>query len=268
MAGERRGLLVSRVWVQAAVLVVLFGFFILGLLAYRTYMASRRSRRGWSTRGAACSTPAGTSRRASRCSCTTGSWSTARRSATARTSGPTTPPTTCAVPRISSSAPTAARARTRRGAGRSRTSAPTATTSDAARSTLTAAAGARRSAGSCRTTAASSPTRRPSTACAPDAITDPARAAPAHRVLRLDGVGGVDEPARPRLLLHEQLAARAARGQRADRQRGRLVGAVADRAAGRHRAAVRAPSGAGGAAWAGTAASRRRSASARPGTWR
>jgi nitric oxide reductase subunit B len=33
----RRGLLVSRGWVQAAVLVFLFGFFVLGLLAYRTY---------------------------------------------------------------------------------------------------------------------------------------------------------------------------------------------------------------------------------------
>ena len=39
MAGERRGLLVSRVWIQATLLVVLCGFFILGLLAYRTYMA-------------------------------------------------------------------------------------------------------------------------------------------------------------------------------------------------------------------------------------
>ena len=41
-----------------------------------------------------------------------------------------------------------------------------------------------RSAGSCPTTAASSPTRRPSTACAPSAITDRDRAAPADRVLR------------------------------------------------------------------------------------
>ena len=39
MAGEtqRRPLLVSRVWVQGAILVTLCGFFILGLLAYRTY---------------------------------------------------------------------------------------------------------------------------------------------------------------------------------------------------------------------------------------
>lgn len=35
---RRRELLVSRGWVQAVGLVVLFGFFVLGLLAYRTYM--------------------------------------------------------------------------------------------------------------------------------------------------------------------------------------------------------------------------------------
>jgi len=34
---ERRGLLVSRAWIQAVAVVVLFGFFVLGLLAYRTY---------------------------------------------------------------------------------------------------------------------------------------------------------------------------------------------------------------------------------------
>jgi nitric oxide reductase subunit B len=34
---ERRDLLVSRAWVQAVGLVLLFGFFVLGLLAYRTY---------------------------------------------------------------------------------------------------------------------------------------------------------------------------------------------------------------------------------------
>jgi len=36
---QRRQLLVSKGWVQAVLLVVLFGFFVLGLLAYRTYMA-------------------------------------------------------------------------------------------------------------------------------------------------------------------------------------------------------------------------------------
>ena len=34
----RRGLMVSRVWLQAVGAVVLFGFLILGLLAYRTYV--------------------------------------------------------------------------------------------------------------------------------------------------------------------------------------------------------------------------------------
>ena len=33
---QRRQLLVSKGWIQAVVLVVLCGFFILGLLAYRT----------------------------------------------------------------------------------------------------------------------------------------------------------------------------------------------------------------------------------------
>jgi len=36
---EKRGLLVSRTWLQAAVVVFIFGFFVLGLLAYRTYSA-------------------------------------------------------------------------------------------------------------------------------------------------------------------------------------------------------------------------------------
>ena len=36
---QRRQLLVSKGWVQGVLLVVLVGFFVLGLLAYRTYMA-------------------------------------------------------------------------------------------------------------------------------------------------------------------------------------------------------------------------------------
>jgi hypothetical protein len=35
----RRGFLISNAWIQAVVLVVLCGFFVLGLLAYRTYQA-------------------------------------------------------------------------------------------------------------------------------------------------------------------------------------------------------------------------------------
>jgi nitric oxide reductase subunit B len=38
-AENRRGFLISKVWIQAVVLVVLCGFFVLGLLAYRTYVA-------------------------------------------------------------------------------------------------------------------------------------------------------------------------------------------------------------------------------------
>jgi nitric oxide reductase subunit B len=39
MSERRREFLISRGWVQAVLLVVLFGFFVLGLLAYRTYQA-------------------------------------------------------------------------------------------------------------------------------------------------------------------------------------------------------------------------------------
>ena len=74
---------------------------------------------------------------------------------------------------------------------------------------------------------------------APQGDHGPDRAGAAHRLLRLDGVVRVREPARARLLLHQQLAARAPRAERADRERGRLVGAVADRAPGRDRDPVR-----------------------------
>jgi nitric oxide reductase subunit B len=39
VGSERRALLVSRTWIQVVALVMLFGFFVLGLLAYRTYQA-------------------------------------------------------------------------------------------------------------------------------------------------------------------------------------------------------------------------------------
>ena len=38
-SGARREFLISKGWIQAAVLVILVGFFVLGLLAYRTYQA-------------------------------------------------------------------------------------------------------------------------------------------------------------------------------------------------------------------------------------
>jgi nitric oxide reductase subunit B len=34
---EKRPLLISRVWIQAAVMVLIFGFFIMGVLTYYTY---------------------------------------------------------------------------------------------------------------------------------------------------------------------------------------------------------------------------------------
>ncbi|MGI5158629.1 hypothetical protein [Microbispora sp. CA-102843] len=37
--GTRREVLVSRRWIQAAALVAVFGFFVMGLLAFRTYAA-------------------------------------------------------------------------------------------------------------------------------------------------------------------------------------------------------------------------------------
>jgi hypothetical protein len=35
---EKRGFLLSKAWIQAVILVFLLGFFILGFLAYRTYI--------------------------------------------------------------------------------------------------------------------------------------------------------------------------------------------------------------------------------------
>ena len=37
---DRRKLMVGKGWVQAVALVVIFGFFVMGILAYRTYTAS------------------------------------------------------------------------------------------------------------------------------------------------------------------------------------------------------------------------------------
>ena len=36
-SAPRREFLITKGWIQAVALVVLFGFFVLGLLAYRTY---------------------------------------------------------------------------------------------------------------------------------------------------------------------------------------------------------------------------------------
>ena len=109
-------------------------------------------------------------------------------------------------------------ARTPPGARRSRTSAPTATTRRPRRSTLTSAqADAFRRLVPHYSRFFSDPTTEHGLRA--NAITDPVAAAPADRVLRVDGMGRVDESTRAQLLLHEQLAARAARRQQADRQR-------------------------------------------------
>ncbi len=42
---NKRDLLVSKAWIQAVAVVVLFGFFVLGLLAYRTYSGEAISKR-------------------------------------------------------------------------------------------------------------------------------------------------------------------------------------------------------------------------------
>src|SRR5829696_2619003 len=61
----------------------------------------------------------------------------------------------------------------------------------------------------------------------------------AHGVLRLDGVVGCGLEARPRLHLHQQLAAGAACGERADGRGGGVERSVAGRPARRHRLALR-----------------------------
>ena len=71
------------------------------------------------------------------------------------------------------------------------------------------AAGRRPSARSCRTTAASSPTRRPSTACGPNAITDRTQLRQLTAFFAWTAWAASTEPPRPRLLLHQQLAARS-----------------------------------------------------------
>ena len=71
-SGARREFLISKGWIQAAVLVILVGFFVLGLLAYRTYQAQPPVPGGSSTLTEPFSSPAGTSAGDSRCSCTTG----------------------------------------------------------------------------------------------------------------------------------------------------------------------------------------------------
>jgi hypothetical protein len=121
VAGDRRALLVSRGWVQAVVLVVLFGFFVLGLLAYRTYQAKPPiPERVVDPAGRVVYTERDVER---------GQEVFLNNGLMEYTWGRTTPPTTCAGHPIMSSEATAAIAPPTRSGARLRTSAPTATTS-------------------------------------------------------------------------------------------------------------------------------------------
>ena len=236
---KRRPLLISKGWVQAVLLVVLFGFFVLGLLAYRTYMAKPpMPQRVVDPQGQVLYTaadiregPAGLPaqrphgvRLGVR----------ARRLPRART----TPPTTCAARRTSSRRAYGGARSDRRGAADDR-GLPHQPLRRAQRDAHADGAAGR----------GPPAARRPLLALLLRAD-DQARAAPErdHRshgaraadgVLRLDGVGRLDRAPGPRLLLHEQLAAGAARRQQADGQRDRLVRALADRAARRDRHPLR-----------------------------
>ena len=157
------------------------------------------------------------------------------------------------------------RARTRAApADASRTSRPTATTRAPSTLDLHRRPGARPSGAARALPRTSSAARPPKFGLRPEAITNPQEIRAADGVLRLDGLGGVRAPAGPRLLVHQQLAARAAGRQRADRERARVERALADRAARRHRPACSPPSAAGTSS-AGTGASRRRSRFRAPG---
>ena len=69
---QRRGLIVSKGWLQACLLVVLFGFLVLGILAYKTYQDDPPIPAGSSTPPAGLCSPATTSAPARRSSSTTG----------------------------------------------------------------------------------------------------------------------------------------------------------------------------------------------------
>src|SRR6476646_11841731 len=87
-----RGLLVANGWIQAVAIVVVFGFFALGLLAYRTYKDEPPiPARTVGETGEVLFTTR-TWLRARECSSAMALWSTARSSATAPISAPISPP--------------------------------------------------------------------------------------------------------------------------------------------------------------------------------
>ena len=129
VARDRRALLVSRGWLQAVVLVILFGFFVLGLLAYRTYQAKPPiPERVVDPSGRVLYTERDVER-GQEVFLNNGLMEYGSGSGTAPTWGRTTPPTTCAGHPTRSSGATVASGPTARPGARLRTSAPTATTS-------------------------------------------------------------------------------------------------------------------------------------------
>jgi hypothetical protein len=196
----RRALLVSRAGCRAFCSSCCSGSSCSGCWPTAPKTRSRRYPSVWWILRGGSYTPPRTSGRGSRSSCATGSWSTARSSATGPTSARTTPPTTCAVPRTSSCARTAGRAPTAppandRGVPHESLRPRTGTLTLTARQR-------RRTVGSSVTTRASSPSRAPATACDQGrSRTQGARAA--HGLLRLDGLGGRHGAPGARLLLHD-----------------------------------------------------------------
>ena len=238
--GARREFLISKGWIQAAVLVVLFGFFVLGLLAYRTYQAHPPvPARVVDANGHVLFTGKDISH-GQQVFLHNGLMEYGSVFGHGAYLGPDY---TADYLRRSSNLVRASfggpRLRPRRCRGRSRTCARTATTSDTGTLHLHRAAGGGLPPARAATTARffSDPTTEHGLRAGRDHRPD--AAPPADRVLRLDGLGRGGEPARPQLLVHEQLAVRAAGRQQADRERDRLVGAVADRAARRDRPPVR-----------------------------
>ena len=126
---EKRALIVSRAWVQVSLLVFLIGFFVLGLLAYRTYTRRPADRRAGRR-------PAGATRLHRRRHPRRPGGLPAQRAHGVRLDlrprrlprARTTPPTTCTARRCRCESSYGGADSDRRASGRSPTSRPTATT--------------------------------------------------------------------------------------------------------------------------------------------
>ena len=214
---ERRQLLVSKAWIQAVVLVCSCGFFILGLLAYRTYMAHPPvPERVVDAQGRVLYTGKDISK-GQQVFLHNGLMEYGSAFGHGAYLGPDF---TADYLRRSSDLVKRAYGGNASDSAARRTIADFRTNRYDERTktlTLTAPPGA----GLPRARAVLQPLLlRSDDRARPAAQRDhrPHAAAPADRVLRLDGVGGVGQPSRPRLLLHQQLAVGAARRQQADRR--------------------------------------------------